>query len=152
MKGRWVVSATTESDAQSVAEHRYYDPKETAADKAAYVAWVVHRIAQRTYIGYTARAANLVIGGAGAVLLDWGPTRANENTIRARIVNVYTEPTWRKQGVAALLVSKVIAHCEELGVHDFCLAASTESKSLYARLGFAEYPSEMRLLASAKHA
>ena len=52
---------------------------------------------------------------AGAVLLDWGPTRANPGGQMARIVNVFTADAVRGRGIARELLRAVIEQCEALG-------------------------------------
>lgn len=146
MSEQLCILAATESDARVIAEHRYHGTEFSEADLAAYEEWVRQQISEQTYAGYVARAGDVIVAGAGAVLLDWGPTRGNPHAIRARVVNVCTELPWRGKGIAESLVVKVIEHCEILGIHDFCLAAAPASASLYARLGFFEYSSEMRRL------
>lgn len=86
----------------------------------------------------------MVLGGAGAILLDWGPTRANPGGLMARIVNVYTEQSYRGRGVATELVQAVMSHCEALGVREFNLAATPQAEALYRSLGFETYVHEMR--------
>jgi ribosomal protein S18 acetylase RimI-like enzyme len=86
-----------------------------------------------------------VIAGAGAVLLDWGPTRGEPSGLRGRLVNVYTDPAWRRQGVARNLVQEVMRRCQKREVQVFNLAATDDSASLYRSIGFVPYATEMIL-------
>lgn len=144
MTAMWTVRTVVADDAASIARHRYFrgEPQE---DLDAYAAWVVSRIERGAYIGFVAEAESQVVGGAGAVLLDWGPTRGETSGIRARIVNVYTEEPWRKQGIAKALVDRVMGACTEAGVRVFSLAASEEAAPMYLALGFVPYANEMIL-------
>ncbi|MCC9597996.1 MULTISPECIES: GNAT family N-acetyltransferase [unclassified Rubrivivax] len=144
MTAMWTVRTVGPDDAASIARHRYFrgEPQE---DLDAYTAWVVSRIERGTYVGFVAEAESQVVGGAGAVLLDWGPTRGETSGIRARIVNVYTEEPWRKRGIAKALVDKVMGACTEAGIRVFSLAASEEAAPMYRALGFARYANEMIL-------
>ena len=87
---------------------------------------------------------DVVVGGAGAVLLDWGPTRANPGGRMARVVNVFTAENWRRRGIARALLQEVLRRCEDLGVREFNLGATEAGRQLYRSLGFSEYPAEMR--------
>lgn len=60
------------------------------------------------------------------------------------ILNVYTEPRFRKRGIARQLVRAVLAWIEDQGFHSASLHASDEGRHLYEQLGFAG-TSEMRL-------
>lgn len=144
MTAMWTVRTVGPDDAASIARHRYFrgEPQE---DLDAYTAWVVSRIERGTYLGFVAEAEGQVVGGAGAVLLDWGPTRGEASGTRARIVNVYTELPWRKRGIAKALVDKVMGACTEAGIRVFSLAASEEAAPMYRALGFVPYANEMIL-------
>jgi GNAT superfamily N-acetyltransferase len=130
-------------DAACVALHGCYRVDD-AARRPAYEAWVRRRIEAGTYLGRLAVEGGIVVSGAGAVLLDWGPTRANPGGTMARIVNVYTEHAWRRQGFAKRLLEALLADCEQRGVREFNLGATEEARSLYEALGFLTYPAEMR--------
>jgi len=130
-------------DAQQVAAHGCHRD-EDAARRPGYAAWVGPRIAAGHYVGWFAMQDGEVVGGAGAVLLDWGPTRANPGGQMARIVNVFTVPALRGQGMARELLQAVLRQCEALGVREFNLGATPEGRGLYRSLGFEDYPAEMR--------
>jgi GNAT superfamily N-acetyltransferase len=53
---------------------------------------------------------------------------------QAIIVNVFTE--WRRRGLAALLMKRIIHWSRQTGIDSLVLHASTEARSLYERLGF----------------
>jgi GNAT superfamily N-acetyltransferase len=102
------------------------------------------RIERGRYIGWFAIDEDVVVAGAGAVLLDWGPTRANPGGEMARIVNVFTEEAFRGKGIARDLLEAVVHQCETVGVREFNLAATPQGRDLYRSLGFVDYPAEMR--------
>jgi GNAT superfamily N-acetyltransferase len=63
---------------------------------------------------------------------------------QAPIVNVFTEPTWRRRGLARQLMETIIAWCRDDGIDSVVLHASDDGKELYEKLGFSG-TSEMRL-------
>ncbi|NKI96239.1 GNAT family N-acetyltransferase [Rhizobacter sp. SG703] len=144
MTKEWTLRAVRADDAPGIARHRYHR-SEPEYDVDAYAAWLPMRIERGTYIGFVAEAAGRVVGGAGAVLLDWGPTRGEASGTRARIVNVFTDAQWRMRGIAKALVGEVMATCTESGIRVFNLAASAEGAHLYRSLGFKPYADEMIL-------
>lgn len=139
----WSTRKATPDDADAIAAHAHY-LESHASHRPGYAAWVGPRLGSGAYIGWLAVGDGKVIGGAGAVLLDWGPTRANPGGRMARIVCVFVDEAWRRRGIARTLTQRVLRDCEDLGIREFNLAASSDAQPLYAALGFAPYPAEMR--------
>ena len=63
---------------------------------------------------------------------------------RAVILNVYTEPEFRKRGIARQVMLTILAWVKERGFRAVNLHASAEGRHLYEKLGF-EATNEMRL-------
>lgn len=64
--------------------------------------------------------------GGGAVIA--GP--------QAVVLNVYTEPGWRRRGCAALLMRHILDWADANGVRSLVLHASRDARQLYEKLGF----------------
>lgn len=141
MAETWFARTVNESDALTIARHRYDGVLGEPA--AVYDRWVALAIAHGTYIGWLAEACGEVVGGAGLVLLDWGPTRRDPNPVRGRIANVDTEPSWRHRGVARALVGQCINEAETRGIGVIGLSTTSAARTLYAQLGFRASKSEM---------
>lgn len=139
----WLIRELAMDDAAVVSQHRYFRDGEQLEDLNVYSAWLLPRIADGRYVGRVALADGKVVGGAGVLLLDWGPTRGFPSPLRGRIVNVFTEPNWRRRGIAKALVTSVITACEGFGVRQFCLGTTPLAQSLYQSLGFVLYEAEM---------
>jgi GNAT superfamily N-acetyltransferase len=54
----------------------------------------------------------------------------------AIILNVFTEPEWRRRGAAALLIQHIINWSREQRLDRLVLHASAAGRALYKRLGF----------------
>jgi GNAT superfamily N-acetyltransferase len=104
-------------------------------------------LASREYIGWLASHADAqekIIAGAGLQLRQTlpQPVAASNGYIRivdgrqAIILNVFTEPEWRRRGVAELLMENVIAYAREQRLDTLVLHASDEARRLYERFGF----------------
>lgn len=143
MNTNWTLRRAVSSDSMTIANHACYRP-EDASLRQPYADWVRVRIDSEQYVGMLAVSDGEVVGGAGVVLLDWGPTRANPGGVMGRLVAVYTSCAFRRQGVARAFVKSLLDRCEQLGVREFNLGATTEGKGLYLELGFVSYPAEMR--------
>ena len=107
-------------------------------------------MARGEYVGWLAQeqsAEGAVIGGAGVQVRNTLPhPRTPPTALHGReaiVLNVFTEPAWRGQGVAELLMRQVIAWAGEAGIHTLVLHASEAGRPLYERLGFAP-TNEMR--------
>lgn len=143
MKREWELRTVTADDASQIAAHGHFAMPD-AERQARYAAWAAPRIKSGTYIGWFAVREGQVLGGAGAVLLDWGPTRSNASGRMARIANVYVEDVWRRRGIARSLLERVLSECESRGAGEFNLGATPDARSLYESLGFESYAAEMR--------
>jgi len=69
--------------------------------------------------------------------------RAGESR-QGTIINVFTEPQWRRQGIAGLLIKEIVAWSKSERVDRLILHASDQGRPIYERLGFIA-SNEMRL-------
>jgi GNAT superfamily N-acetyltransferase len=106
------------------------------------------------YIGWLAiptQSPDIIAGGAGVQLREVLPhpvSRGNHwNGVaegrHAIIINVFTEPEWRHQGVAMLLLERIIQWARAERLDRLVLHASEAGRPLYERLGFVD-TNEMR--------
>lgn len=147
----WIARVAKLGDASVIATHRYFRVDEDPKDLSAYEFWLAQQLPVASYIGFVAEAEGRVIAGAGGVVLNWGPTRGGGgNDLRMRVVNVFTHPAWRRRGIARQLVELLLKSGRDRGITEFCLAATEDSRRVYASLGFQSYPSEMLLRSAAR--
>ncbi len=85
-------------------------------------------------------------GGLGLWLMDWPPHMVGPGSPRGNILNVYTEPQFRRQGIARGLMETALEWCRQHGIRAVILHASDDGRALYEQLGF-EATNEMRLMA-----
>ena len=109
------------------------------------------------YFGWLVSERNkpqTIIAGAGVIIREVPPFpirhKNGEITIaegrQGVIVNVFTEPEWRRRGLARLLLEQIIAWSRERNLDGLVLHASNEARALYDQLGFV--PTEEMGLAS----
>lgn len=112
-------------------------------------------LARGEYIAWLASPAaspERIISGAGVHLRSVmpHPLKHRSETIaiaegrHGTIVNVFTEPEWRRHGVAALLMKEIIAWSREARLDWLVLHASAAGRALYEKMGFVA-TNEMRL-------
>jgi GNAT superfamily N-acetyltransferase len=159
MSERFTIRFATPADAKAIAEHRarMFDEMgdlslgafETLRAKSQER--LGNLINRGQYIGWLAAPAQqpeVIAGGAGVQLREVLPHPKEGNKVaegrHAIILNVFTEPRWRRQGVALLLLERIIDWARAEQIDRLILHASQAGRSLYERLGFVD-TNEMRL-------
>ena len=89
-----------------------------------------------------------VVASVLMLLKDTVPTPVTPLSVRGYLFNVYTDPAFRRKGLAARLTDAALDLAREIGIEIMELHASLEAEGLYQRMGFAP-TSEMRLVMSA---
>ncbi len=107
--------------------------------------YIRERLLSGTFMAWIAERINSEPLGCGAVLLTSTPSHPlDPQCRRAVILNVYTYPQYRRQGIARRLMKTMIAWCQTQGFASVSLHASRDGRALYESLGF-QPTSEMRL-------
>jgi len=107
--------------------------------------WLARALADGSYRHWLALdASGRVAAGGGALLCPWPANPKDPCTQRAVILNVYTEPEFRKRGIARQIMLTILEWLKEQGLRAVNLHASAEGRPLYEELGF-EATNEMRL-------
>ncbi|WP_243302469.1 GNAT family N-acetyltransferase [Geothrix oryzisoli] len=88
------------------------------------------------------------VAGVLMLMRETLPTPVTPLSVRGYLFNIYTEPTHRRQGLAARLTDAALDLGRELGLEIMELHASLEAEGLYQRMGFVP-TSEMRLVMGA---
>jgi GNAT superfamily N-acetyltransferase len=98
------------------------------------------------YLGWLASPDDddIIVAGAGVQLRDVMPHPGTDPNGKATIaegrhammVNVFTEPEWRRRGLAALLIKRIIEWSLENHLDRLILHAAENARPLYERLGF----------------
>ena len=104
------------------------------------------------YAGWLATPVDkpeVIVGGAGIQLQPILPRPLSPSTIsegrQGTIVNVFTEPEWRRRGIGSLLMKEIIAWSRNESLDRLLLHASKDGRSVYEKLGFIA-SNEMRLV------
>jgi GNAT superfamily N-acetyltransferase len=106
---------------------------------------LVEALADGRYQGWLAELPGGEIAAGGGLLIGpWIGHPLDPRPQRAEILNVYTEPAYRRRGLAKRLLEDMIAWCREQGYPWITLHASDDGRSLYESLGFRP-TNEMRL-------
>jgi GNAT superfamily N-acetyltransferase len=101
-----------------------------------FLPWVEAQLTSKRYLGWFATFNGEVVAGAGLLLMDWPPHVLGRSTLRGNIINVYTEPECRRQGLARQLTQLCIDWCWANDIDVIILHASDEGRALYESMGF----------------
>ena len=107
--------------------------------------WLARALSDGSYHHWLALdSSGRVAGGGGVLVCPWPANPKDLCTARAVILNVYTEPEFRKQGIARQIMLTILAWARQQGLRSVNLHASKEGRPLYEKMGF-EPTNEMRL-------
>jgi GNAT superfamily N-acetyltransferase len=106
---------------------------ESALSSGEYIGW----------LGIPKTRPDVIAGGAGIQLRRVAPhpcrpprDGAIAKGRHAIVLNVFTEPEWRRRGLALLLMQELIRWVQDEQLDRLVLHASAEARPLYERLGF----------------
>ena len=108
--------------------------------------WTERALASGEYVGWFGVAKtrpDAIAGGAGVQLRQVPPhprrplrDGAIAKGRHAIVLNVFTEPEWRRRGLALLLMQEIMRWARAQQLDQVVLHASSEARRLYERLGF----------------
>jgi GNAT superfamily N-acetyltransferase len=101
-------------------------------------------LANGTLHGWLACAGEQIVAGGVLLIGPWPSHPYDGQCRRATILNMYTDPAFRRQGIARRLMQSMIDWCRTQGFMNVTLHASDKGRPLYESLGF-EPTNEMRL-------
>ncbi|MFE7083276.1 GNAT family N-acetyltransferase [Priestia megaterium] len=102
-------------------------------------------ISNNNFVSYIAKSNEEVVSVSGVSFFKRPPYLENLQGIEAYILNMYTLPNHRNQGLARQLLEKCIKECKKRNVKRIWLHASKDGEALYRSMGFEFKGSEMEL-------
>ncbi|MCU1233598.1 MAG: GCN5-related N-acetyltransferase [Candidatus Solibacter sp.] len=147
------IRPATPSDIPHVVLHRkrmFADMgRGTEADREAMglttAAYLRDAMPSGKYRGWLAEtSAGDVVSGVGVAIYDWPGSPDDPAQRRGIVINVYTEPEFRRRGIARRLMDTLVEWCRAEGFGSVALHASKDGRPLYEAMGF-QPTNEMRL-------
>jgi GNAT superfamily N-acetyltransferase len=110
-----------------------------------YRRWARSRLRNHQLVGWVVKSSDGRIAGGGCLWLQPVQPRPHRpSMVQPYLLSMYTEPDFRRRGVASMVVREAIEWCRRMGYERLTLHASKMGRGVYRRLGFK--PSrEMRL-------
>ena len=97
------------------------------------------------HIAYLVYHNGTFIGAGGVSFYQVMPTYHNPTGKKAYIMNMYTAPEYRRQGIAFHTLDLLVKDAKEQGVPQIALEATEMGRPLYERYGFVKMEDEMEL-------
>lgn len=98
-----------------------------------------------THTAYLVFDGNKVIGTGGVSFFRVMPTFHNPSGCKAYIMNMYTEPAYRRRGIARKTLDLLVDEIRKRGISAVSLEATQMGKPLYEQYGFRKMENEMEL-------
>jgi GNAT superfamily N-acetyltransferase len=125
-------------------EMGYTDVQQLAALDRSSEEFFGPALAAGTYRAWFVEVEGAVIAGGGVLILPFQPGPLDPRPERPWIVNVFTEPAYRRKGLARILMTEMVEWCRAQGFTVVSLHASDAGRPVYDGMGFLP-TNEMRL-------
>mgnify|MGYP002674421453 FL=1 len=98
-----------------------------------------------SHIAYLVFDEGGCIGTGGVSFFQVMPTYHNPSGKKAYIMNMYTNPKYRRKGIAYKTLDMLIKEIKSKGISSISLEATDMGRPLYEKYGFVKMNSEMEL-------
>lgn len=98
------------------------------------------------YIAYLVYDNGAFVGAGGVSFYQVMSTYHNPTGKKTYIMNMYTAPEYRRQGIAIHTLDLLVKYAKEQGVLQITLEATDMGRPLYERYGFVKMEDEMELI------
>jgi N-acetyltransferase len=152
--GEFVIRRAVVADAGIIAQHRarmFHDMGEISDEafddfRNASQWWTEGALESGEYVGWLAIPKSepaRIVAGAGVQLRQAPPHPCRPSRAgafakgrHAIVLNVFTEPEWRKRGAGRILMEEILHWARAEKLDRLVLDASDQARSLYERMGF----------------
>jgi len=99
-------------------------------------------IAENRFIAFMAEAEGKPVGFGGMVIKEIPGDFNKSSYLEGDILNMYTVPEARRQGISSLILKKLLQEAKEMGISKVALHTTKEGEKGYRARGFSEpeYP------------
>ena len=98
-----------------------------------------------THLAYLIFDDDKFVGAGGISYFQVMPTYHNPTGKKAYIMNMYTNPNYRRQGIAYKTLDLLVADARKKGIVAISLEATEMGRPLYEKYGFLKMNDEMEL-------
>ena len=101
-------------------------------------------LADGSHTAYLVFDGEKLIGAGGISYYTVMPTCCDPTGKKAYVMNMYTDPEYRRQGIAYKTLELLVADSKARGVEHITLEATDMGRPLYEKFGFVQMQSEMQ--------
>lgn len=125
------------------------DPDGDPALRQATHAYFSKASAERSALSWLAEVDKQIVAVGTLALFERAPYPGNLAGREAYLLNMYTSPAWRQQGIATELLDAIAGYATSHQLGKVWLHASEAGRPLYERIGFAANSAHMEWQPSA---
>lgn len=85
---------------------------------------------------WVAEAQGTIVATSGLIFFQKPPSERNLTGLEAYILNMYTLPTWRGQGIATRLLQTLIISAKQRQAHRIWMYSTQVGQPIYEKAGF----------------
>lgn len=100
---------------------------------------------QDTHVAYLVLDGDVFVGAGDVSFFEVMPTYHNPTGKKAYIMNMYTKPEYRRQGIAFHTLDLLVKEAKARGITAILLEATKMGQALYEKYGFVKMNDEMEL-------
>jgi GNAT superfamily N-acetyltransferase len=93
-------------------------------------------IYQEAILVWVAEAEGTIVASSGLIFFQKPPSERNLTGLEAYVLNMYTVPAWRRQGIASKLLQTLMACAKQRQAHRIWMYATPDGRAIYERAGF----------------
>ena len=99
-----------------------------------------------THTAYIVFEDNKFVGAGGVSYYQVMPTYHNPSGKKAYIMNMYTKPLYRRNGIAKRTLALLVEDAKKRGITSISLEATEIGRPLYEKFGFVQMKNEMEYI------
>ncbi len=135
----------TEADAVTLTNSRVAFLTEICGEQASDITealreqlrtYFQNALADKSYVGVVATSDDKLVATGGMVFRAQPGSFKNPSGKTAYILNMYTVPDWRKQGISTRILNMLMDIAQDMGIQSFELHATTDGEPVYQKNGF----------------
>lgn len=99
-----------------------------------------------THTAYLVFDDDKFVGSGGVSYYQVMPTYHNPSGKKAYIMNMYTHPSYRRNGIAIKTLALLVEDAKKRGINSISLEATEMGRPLYEKFGFVKMSNEMKYI------
>ncbi len=120
--------------------------RDASAFPEAIRAFLIKSLPQKSFLAWIAESNSRIVASSGFVPFERLPVPENLLGKEGYILNMYTLPEWRGQGLATTLLQEIISYAKETGIRRLWLHATEVGRPVYEKIGFVAEGDAMSLI------